>query len=87
MAVVIYKNPNIVSKKNKAFVPDYSGLTINISKINYINDICDKLLQEYEKYKDQFIYLPIFIEFDSVLPKTSRIKNIFKCDKRFPKEI
>ncbi|AOG60934.1 hypothetical protein SHELI_v1c09870 [Spiroplasma helicoides] len=47
----------------------------------------NKILKNFEIYRGDFKYLPIKIRFSRVLPKTSRIKNIFKCDGLEPEHI
>lgn len=88
MKLLHFKNPNLIINKNRGFGGiDYLKWNFNLELLIKIQDQLDEIINEFVTYEKDFDKMPIKIRFNRLLPKSDRIKNLFKNNNKSPKQI
>lgn len=86
MSIIKFKSPGKLLPNNGGGGIDYSKWRFNVNDLINLKNKCKEIIKMYEKFP-KFSYLPITLSFSKVVPKSSRIKSIFKKDSKKPSQI
>ncbi len=87
MKLIHFKNPNLRIENIKRQSPDYFKWTLDFDLLLRFRKQLNEVIDKFVVYEKDFYQLPIKIRFNRLLPKSDRIKHIFKNNKKEPMQI
>jgi hypothetical protein len=82
MSVVIFQSPNKKIKSSGTPATNYADIDFNYDKVKMIISLITKLEEKCNQYNEFQRNIPVSIRFNKLLPKSLRIKSMFKLGKK-----